>query len=91
MAGVENGVGIDLKQVKTFRAGKTKFNELYDGTIIVGTEEAIKAEMAEVWQRIKGPEGERMREKMRGIRALLVKSWQEGRSRQAMEGLSQYF
>ncbi|CAD6591396.1 MAG: hypothetical protein TREMPRED_000077, partial [Tremellales sp. Tagirdzhanova-0007] len=45
MAGVKNGRRYE------------KFHELYDGTIIVGTEDAIKDEMAEVWQRVKGPEG----------------------------------
>lgn len=91
MVGVKYGVGIELKQVKMFRGGNEKFNKLYDGTKIVGTEDAIKKEMAEVWARIKGPEGERMREKMRDMRALFEKSWREGKSRKEMEGLSQYF
>jgi hypothetical protein len=39
-----------LKQVKTFKEGLDRFNKLYDGTIVLGTEKAIKKEMAEVWR-----------------------------------------
>ncbi len=85
------GVGIDLKQVKTFKGGNEKFHTLYDGTGIIGTEDAIKKEMAEVWARIRGPEGEQMREKMKGIRAICEKSWREGNSRKTMEGMAKYF
>ena len=88
---MKNGVGIDLKQVKTFKEGNARFHTLYDGTEIVGTKEAIKKEMAETWARLKGSEGKQMREKMQGIRAICEKSWKEGKSRMEMEAFAKYF
>ncbi len=71
--------------------GNDKFHVLYDGTEIIGSEEAIKQEMVETWGRIRGPEGGKTREIMKEIRVTLEKSWREGKSREAMEGIAQYF
>ncbi|WVW85290.1 hypothetical protein I302_107328 [Kwoniella bestiolae CBS 10118] len=78
-------VAIDLKQVKTF--GNPMFNKLYDGTIIVGTEEAIKAELKQTWEVIRGPEGEAMRERMKALKATVKRSWEGGRSKTDMLAL----
>jgi hypothetical protein len=87
-----NGVGIDLKQIKTFKPNGSKtFNKLYDGTVIVGTEEACKAEMADVWRRLKGAEGVQMKEKIKKLRAEADQSRKGGQSRRTMEALSQFF
>lgn len=88
---VAKGTAIDLKQVKTFKDGNDKFHTLYDGTKILGTEAAIKAEMADVWVRVRGEEGKRMRTKMGSLRSICEASWKAGMSRQAMESLAHYF
>ncbi|WVR09336.1 hypothetical protein IAU60_006402 [Kwoniella sp. DSM 27419] len=78
-------VGIDLKQVKTFK--NPDWNKLYDGTTVVGTEEAIMAELKETWGRMRSQEGEDMRERMKGLKSVLTKSWKEGRARKDMLAL----
>jgi hypothetical protein len=80
-----------LKQVKTFKEGLDRFNKLYDGTIVLGTEKAIKKEMAEVWTRVRGQEGDEMRKRMEGLREVAYKSLKQGKSRETMLGLQQYF
>jgi len=92
---VEQGVAIDLKQIKSFKTpdlqGDEKFSMLYDGTEVIGTEEAIKKEMTETWARVRGPEGEEMKGKMKALRAVYDTSWREGKSRETMEGIAKYF
>jgi hypothetical protein len=89
---VQHGVAIDLKQVKTFKQnGAKKFTKLYDSTEIIGTEEACKAEMSDVWRRIRGKEGQKMRLAMKRLRKIAETSWKEGQSRETMEGISRYF
>ncbi|WWD19334.1 hypothetical protein CI109_103793 [Kwoniella shandongensis] len=78
-------VAIELKQVKTF--SKPVFKKLYDGTEIVGTEEAIKAEMKDAFKRIRGKEGEELRERMKGVKKIVKDSWESGRARKDMEAL----
>nr|XP_019006455.1 uncharacterized protein I203_00043 [Kwoniella mangroviensis CBS 8507]OCF69916.1 hypothetical protein I203_00043 [Kwoniella mangroviensis CBS 8507] len=78
-------VAIDLRQVKTFT--KPEFNKLYDGTIIAGTEEAIKAELKETWDKIRGPEGEAMRQRLKELKAVVKQGWESGRSKRDMVAL----
>ncbi|ODO12032.1 hypothetical protein I350_00816 [Cryptococcus amylolentus CBS 6273] len=75
-------VGIDLKQTKTFT--NPPFDTLYDGTVIEGTESAIKDEMRTVWKRMKGKEGEGMRVRMGEVKERLRKSFNDGRGKQDM-------
>ncbi|WVQ72686.1 hypothetical protein IAR50_002246 [Cryptococcus sp. DSM 104548] len=75
-------VGIDLKQTKTFT--DPPFNKLYDGTVIEGTEAAIKEEMRTVWARMRGKEGEKMRERMGGVRGTMRESIKDKRGKQDM-------
>ncbi|WWC63664.1 uncharacterized protein I303_106269 [Kwoniella dejecticola CBS 10117] len=82
-------VSIDLKQVKTFKS--PDFNKLYDGTVVVGTEEAIKAELKQTWDTLRGPEGEAMRARMRDLKAVIKKSWADGRSKKDMLALGTCF
>lgn len=79
-----------MKQFYTFR--EKQFTKCYDGTEIVGTEAAIKAEAKAVWAKIlKGEEGGRMRANMGKLRDTCEKSWENGRSREVMEGFGKYF
>ncbi|WVQ68570.1 uncharacterized protein L199_006779 [Kwoniella botswanensis] len=82
-------VAIDLKQVKTF--SKPEFNKLYDGTVIVGTEEAIRAELKETWDKIRGLEGRDMRQRMKELKATVKKSWESGKSKKDMLALGTCF
>lgn len=92
----ENGAAIDLVQIKTFERSavldpSVKFDRLYSGEVIVGTEEAIRAEMKDVFTRVRGAEGETMRGEMRRLRETARKSRESGGARQAMEALAEFF
>ncbi|WVW85293.1 hypothetical protein I302_107331 [Kwoniella bestiolae CBS 10118] len=82
-------LAINLKQVKTFT--NSKFNKLYDGTVIVGTEEAIKAELKQTWETSRGTEGEAMREWMKALQGTVKTSWESGRSKEKMIALGSCF
>lgn len=86
---VKHGCSIDIKQVKTFKPAH--FKKLYDGTEIVGTEEAIKAELKDIWARMRGEEGAQMRENVRKVKGMLKHSWEDGEARKAMQGLSKFY
>lgn len=86
---IKHGCAIDIKQVKTFKP--THFKKLYDRTEIVGTEEAIKAELKDIWERIRGEEGARMRENVSKVRATLKQSWESGEARKAMQSLARFY
>ncbi|ODN92125.1 hypothetical protein L198_05797 [Cryptococcus wingfieldii CBS 7118] len=79
------GIAIDLKQTKTFK--DPAHNKLYDGTVIVGTEQAIKEELASVFEALKGAEYEKMVRKLGEIRAAVEKDKDEGKAKEAMEAL----
>lgn len=80
---------MDIKQVKTFKP--SHFRRLYDGTEIVGTEEAIKAELKDIWARMRRDEGAQMREHVQKVRAMLKGSWEGGEARQAMQSLARFY
>ncbi|WWC90400.1 uncharacterized protein L201_005335 [Kwoniella dendrophila CBS 6074] len=82
-------VAIDLKQIKTF--SKPEFNKLYDGTIVEGTEAAIKKELKDTFEKIRGEEGKNMRQRMKDLKAQVRKSWENGRSKQDMLALGRCF
>lgn len=86
---VKAGCAIEIKQVKTFKP--TTMKKLYDGTEIVGTEEAVKAELADIWTRMRGEEGVKMRENMAKLKAIHKESWANGEARKAMEGISRFY
>ncbi|ODO04621.1 hypothetical protein I350_05227 [Cryptococcus amylolentus CBS 6273] len=78
-------VGIDLKQCKTFY--DPAFRTLYDGTEVIGTEEAIKGEMKEVWERMRGTEGEVMRTRIKEVKSRLRESLANGQAGRDMAKL----
>jgi len=81
------GCAIDIKQVKSFKP--PQFKKLYDGTEIVGTEEAIKSELKDIWKRISGSEGEKMRSNMQELKKICVKSHDSGSAAEGMKNLYQ--
>lgn len=84
--------GIDLKQVKCFYGIGEKPTVLYDGTKLIGTEEAIKDEMIDLWGKLKGELGKELYEGMGALRKTCEKSCSEGgASRQAMIDFATYF
>lgn len=91
---VKHGAGIDLKQVKTFHgANPSTFpTTLYDGTKLVGTDDAIKEEMLDLWRKLQH-DGlrEKLTEGMQGVRKVCNESRLNGCSKAEMEGLSRYF
>lgn len=60
--------GITPKQIMTPKGGLEKFHTLLDGTEVIGTEEAIKIELADIWTKMKGEEGEEFRRNMGKVR-----------------------
>lgn len=83
---VKLGFTIELEQVRSGVDGKTRWN----GVTINSTEENVKAEMREAFARITGPEGEVMREKVKGVRAMYYRSWKEGKSLAMMEEFGRF-
>jgi hypothetical protein len=85
---------VDLKQVKTFfGADPTKYPRvLYDGTELVGTDEAVREEMLALWDKLRnGGLREELAGGMRKLKQVCEASRVKGRSRAEMEGLSRYF
>lgn len=81
-------VGVQLKQVMTFKVVEGVNTEtLYDGTKIIGTEAAIK-EMKGAWAKMRGRDGDVFRQNMVDLRGIAAKSWRDGESRKTMESIS---
>lgn len=55
------------------------------GVMCEGTDEALRKEMKDVFERMRGEEGERKRRNMLGLREKYRKSRESGLSRKAME------
>lgn len=88
----EWGAAHDIKQVKTFMGDPAKFPKtLYDGTKLVGTDEAIKEELTELWARLKDGYADELRQNMLRVKEICAKSRRDGTSRKEMEGLARYF
>lgn len=68
-----------------------KFDTLYDGRKIIGTEQAIRNEYRDVLIRVMGPEGDKLRENMCKLRERLEASQASGEAHEAMEALAKYF
>ncbi|ODN76652.1 hypothetical protein L202_05295 [Cryptococcus amylolentus CBS 6039] len=69
-------IGIDIKQTKTFT--NPAHNTLYDGTKIVGTEDAIKEEMRGIWVWMTGKEGDEMRKRVAELKQGIKQSVASG-------------
>lgn len=78
-------VGVELIQVKTNLKGRKLSIE--GAGEVVGTPAAISAEITEVLERLRGEDGEEIRERMVGLGKRLRESRDSGYSRQAMERL----
>ncbi|WVQ79781.1 hypothetical protein IAT38_001881 [Cryptococcus sp. DSM 104549] len=81
--------GIDLTQVKTF--ANPDFTQLYDGSVVSGTEAAIRAEMTDAWKRMTGNDGAEMRKNIKELRVLVERSRGTGQSRRDMEALGRCY
>lgn len=83
--------GVDLKQVKCFFGQGEKPEVLYDGTRLIGTPEAIRTEMVDLWSQLQGKLGQELYEGMAALRQMCEKSCREGgASRQAMMDFAKY-
>ena len=81
------GAAIELKQIKSFK--NPSFTRLYSGVDVIGTEEAIRAEMEGVWARMLGKDGDSMRRGMGKFKEISETSRREGSSWLAMEALGE--
>jgi len=62
-----------------------------NGIVVKGTEEAMLAELKEVFGKMKGEEGQRFRENIEKVRGVMEKSWESGGTREAMMRLKEWF
>jgi hypothetical protein len=74
------GIGTQLFQFTTGHEGRTFAN----GVNHVGTEQAIKNEMAETWKKLRGKEGDEMRAKLARLGRTVTDSWERGEARESM-------
>ena len=81
------GIAIELFQVRT---GYPVNRPSLRGPVPVDTEAARKDEMMEVWQRIRGREGDEMREKVKVVRAQMMESWSGGSFKREMRNLARW-
>ena len=79
----EKGVGVQLYQFCSGLDGRTFAN----GTKIVGGEEAIKAEMRDVWTMMRGERGKEMRSRAEGLRAIMRESREKGEAKKSLDRL----
>lgn len=85
------GAGIDVKQAKCFLGDQGIPTKLHDGTEYIGTTEAIRAEMTDLWSRLRGPYGGELRRGMEALSDLVRQSHYEGKSKSTIESMGKYF
>ena len=71
----ELGIAIELFQIRT---GDPVNRPSLRGPVPLDTETARSDEMMDVWRRVRGSEGDKMREKIKVVRARVLESWSEG-------------
>ena len=81
------GVAIELIQVRT---GPGVGRPTYRGIIPVDSPEALMAEFAETWKRLRGAEGLQMTMKIRALNKAVRQSWEDGKSHEAMMSLGRW-
>lgn len=77
------GVGIQLYQFTTGQDGRTFAN----GVKIAGSEQAMRAEMDETWAKVRGKEGDTMRENLEALDETISKSAASGGAQRAYQEL----
>ena len=80
----QHRVALELLQVRTTGIDLPTRS----GVVITNTPASIRAEMKETWERVRGREGEEMRERCGVLRGVMETSWREGLAREMMGGLS---
>ena len=77
------GVGVQLYQFTTGQDGRTFAN----GVKIAGSEQARRAEMDETWPKVRGKEGDTMRENLKELDGTISKSAATGGSKKGFQAL----
>ena len=80
---IDMGCAIQLWQMCTGLDG----HKLVNGTVIQGTEQAARDEMAGTWTKMQGQDGDKMRTKMRKLRDVVRQSADSGGVRQGLQNL----
>ena len=60
------------------------------GVKIEGTHEAVVKEMADVWKRMRGEEGDKIRERVHAFRKAMREDYYKGQARQAMNRFTEF-
>ena len=81
------GAAIELIQVRT---GPGVGRPTYRGITPVDSPEALMAEFAETWKRLRGAEGLQMTMNMRALNKTVRKSKEDGKSYEAMMSLGRW-
>lgn len=76
--------GFEILQIQArYNVGRP----LYRGGKVEGTDEAIRAELKEVFEKVRGKEGEEVRKGMEGLHRIEMDSRKDGQTAKAMEAL----
>lgn len=82
-------VALELTQIKSFRPDTPK--KLYGKHEVIGTETAVKEEMAETWEKM-SQDGDTFKENMKKLKETCYNSVFSGEGHRVMtEGFSQFF
>ncbi|KIY44861.1 UDP-Glycosyltransferase/glycogen phosphorylase [Fistulina hepatica ATCC 64428] len=77
----------ELIQVRT---GPNTGRPMVRGVTPSGTREAIAEEMNDIWKRMRGPEGDAIRQRVDLLRSRFKDDWLHGEAKHAMDRFSQY-
>ncbi len=81
------GLAYELMQV---RNGNSIGRSTHRGTYVHGTQEAVEEEMSGIWSRMRGEEGQKMRERVVSFRKAMGEDYQSGKAKRDMDSLAQF-
>ncbi|KIK53865.1 glycosyltransferase family 1 protein [Collybiopsis luxurians FD-317 M1] len=87
---VSVGLGLAFELVQV-RNGESIGKPTHRGPIVEGTQEAVEAEMTDVWAKMRGEEGQKMRERVVKFGNAMKEDYKDGKARQAMNRVSEFF
>ena len=74
-------------EISQCRVGHNVGRPIYRGGQVEGTDEAVRAELKETFEKVRGTEGELVRKGMERLHDIVVESRQRGQSAKAMASL----
>ncbi|KAF5378020.1 hypothetical protein D9757_009861 [Collybiopsis confluens] len=87
---VSVGLGLAFELIQV-RNGESAGKPTHRGPIVQGTQEAVESEMTDIWNRMRGEEGQKMRERVIDFSKAMRADYKNGKARQAMNRISELF